>query len=1155
MIQSVCESRDDQLGQAANEYFEAIARGETPSIAEYAERYPEIAEDIRRVFPALALVGDSTSGEARQTPFADAADCRQLGDYRILREIGRGGMGIVYEAEQLSLGRRVALKVLPFAAVMDDKAIVRFKNEARAAATLDHPNIVPIHAVGNERGVYFYAMQLIEGQTLAEVVEQLRKQRDARCSILDARSDRTSSIQHPTFSIDTRPIAALSTLPAFDSREYFRAIARIGVQAARALQHAHEHGIVHRDIKPGNLMIQCSHLAPRNEAATRTGRGPKPHHVEDRPWRTERDGYTPKLWITDFGLARISSDASMTMTGDLLGTIRYMAPEQALGQHVVVDHRADIYSLGVTLYELLALRPAFDGHDRQSLLKQIALDNPKQLRAHNSATPADLETIVTKAIAREPNDRYQSADNLADDLERYLAHKPIVARPPTPLDRATKWLQRRIAFVAISGIALVALSGVLLVGMVLLKNSESRALAALEQTSDLLYTADMALAYETFDKGWSDEVQAILDRQRPIGPAPDRRGFEWHLLHALSQPPDSVALSGHHGPVNELAVFPDRQRLASVGDDGTLRIWDVREKRLLKTITVCKDPLYSVAVSRDGQWAAVGSTTLYLCDLVTGGEVRELFLSNTNLESIAFSPDGAYLAVGSRHRSVCLVSLDGEVVECIPCESRVQSLDYVPGTQSLLLPNRRPTMNARHPIGLAQIWDDALQNVQVNLDTSSDNYRGAITVAKSSPCGQYIAAGEGLRGRVFIFNRESGSVLAKTSMSRDRLTDLAYSPDGNAIAIGFRNGRFEYLRLQREAENALAIDQRPIVVNAHQGEVFCIGFFNSSTMATCGADGLIRIWDLTKNRPQTLDNPNLAINGISLSPDGRRLLYTCAEEAVLFDVDDGKVVRRLREPQMHYNGAVWSSAADRAAVYDLSSNRVDILDRDGRTISSITHESRPSAVALSHDGSHLAIVSKRQVQLCRARDGEEVFRRAISAPAATVVFSHNGNRLAYGGEQGILVILETAQWQTLRQLSSHSVIRCLAFNPDDSVIASGHNDGSIYLWDTRTGELQAELVGHELGINSLAFSPDGRTLISTGEDGAIRVWSVLHGRAYGVAYRSSSPGTSIICKLSLSANGHRLAVAHSNKHNRRPDLLLWDIGQLDTRAERRSGKK
>jgi TPR repeat protein len=250
--------------------------------------------------------------------------------------------------------------------------------------------------------------------------------------------------------------APTSSLPAYSTREYFRTIAHLGVQAAEALDHAHQNGILHRDVKPANLLVECSplcsHLAPRDETCAASRRNPNAHLAE-------RDDY--KLWITDFGLARIEQDAGMTMTGDLLGTLRYMSPEQALAKRVVVDHRSDVYSLGVTLYELLTLEPAYAADDRQELLRKIAFDEPRKPRQLNPRIPQDLETIVLKAYEKNPADRYATARDLGDDLRAFLENLPVKAKRPTPWQRATKWSRRHqplVTSAALFTVLLVAVS-------------------------------------------------------------------------------------------------------------------------------------------------------------------------------------------------------------------------------------------------------------------------------------------------------------------------------------------------------------------------------------------------------------------------------------------------------------------------------------------------------------------------------------------------------------------------------------------------------------------------------------------------------------------------------------------------------------------------
>jgi serine/threonine protein kinase len=314
---------------------------------------------------------------------------------------------VVYEAEQLSLGRHVALKILPMAATIDPRHLERFKNEARAAATLDHPHIVDVYGVGVERGVHYYAMRLIEGQSLAEIIGQMRASQAA-----DAAPGRGRPADEPPPSAalaDTPPAARCPSSTLVLLREsagrsrppagYYRAVAQLAVHVAEALDHAHQQGVVHRDIKPSNLLIDAQ----------------------------------GKVWVADFGLARTAAEVSLTRTGDLVGTLRYMSPEQALAKRVPIDHRCDIYSLGATLYELLTLRPVFEGEERQELMRQIAFEEPQPPRKLDRHIPPDLETIILKTLEKNPADRYATAQELADDLRRYLdepAHRRTAAHAP-----------------------------------------------------------------------------------------------------------------------------------------------------------------------------------------------------------------------------------------------------------------------------------------------------------------------------------------------------------------------------------------------------------------------------------------------------------------------------------------------------------------------------------------------------------------------------------------------------------------------------------------------------------------------------------------------------------------------------------------------------
>jgi serine/threonine protein kinase len=426
-VASPASSADRALGLLVEELTAKLQAGAPVDGERYVREHPEHAERLRQLLPSLRLLADLGRSAAAGAP-ADLPPAGPppdlvgaLGDYRLLREVGRGGMGVVYEAEQVSLGRRVALKVLPFAAALDARQLQRFKNEAQAAAHLQHQSIVPVYGIGCERGVHYYAMQFIDGQTLAALIAGLRAAPGAHA---------VSPADVPTGpEVPTPPVAVASTQPPVRDPAFFRTAARLGVQAAEALEHAHQLGVIHRDVKPANLLVD--------------GRG--------------------NLWVTDFGLAHCQQQAGLTMTGDLVGTLRYMSPEQALARRVLVDHRTDIYSLGATLDELLTLEPAFPASDRQELLRQIAFEEPRRPRRLNKAVPAELEIIALKALEKNPADRYATAQELADDLERYLKDEPIRARRPTPAQRVRKWARRHRPVVGAVAAAL-ALMAVLLAG-------------------------------------------------------------------------------------------------------------------------------------------------------------------------------------------------------------------------------------------------------------------------------------------------------------------------------------------------------------------------------------------------------------------------------------------------------------------------------------------------------------------------------------------------------------------------------------------------------------------------------------------------------------------------------------------------------------------
>ncbi len=387
-----------QIEVLASEYADKARQGQNPSIESYIERYPDMAAEIRELFPMVAALEQWKSdreNEVLRAQLPDQFKLKQLGDCRIVREIGRGGMGVVFEALEGSIERRVAVKLLPWRISMVPHRQERFEREAQTIAKLRHSNIVPIFRFGRHEDYAYYVMQYVESVNLGHIIGALseRQQVSPAQEIRDEVGDSASNDQSTPKSADRKGL----------KQDSWKAFARIGLQVAQALRHAHRKGVLHNDVKPGNLLIDAS----------------------------------GKVFVTDFGLAEPLNPDSSEVDESVNGTLRYMAPERFAG---VCDETSDVYSLGITLFELVTQQSAFDTDSRVGLITAIAAGEVRSVAETGNDLPPDLAAVIAKAISREPNDRYQSAGEFASDLLRFINGERVSAKLPGGIFR---WLKRQ----------------------------------------------------------------------------------------------------------------------------------------------------------------------------------------------------------------------------------------------------------------------------------------------------------------------------------------------------------------------------------------------------------------------------------------------------------------------------------------------------------------------------------------------------------------------------------------------------------------------------------------------------------------------------------------------------------------------------------------
>jgi WD40 repeat protein/serine/threonine protein kinase len=1148
--------------RALEEYLAALEKGCRPDRQEFLAHHATIAPVLAGCLDGLEFM--QTANPERQ--LADSGGSAAilhptapLGDFCLLREVGRGGMGFVYEAEQMSLGRRVALKVLPFAAALDARQLQRFKNEAQAAAHLHHTNIVPVFGVGCERGVHFYAMQYIDGQTLAAVIRELNRNVEGRITNDERMSnDQAPSLKPPAPGAEALTDLRHSTLDILSSfgighSSFCRTVANLGIQAAEALEHAHQFGVVHRDIKPANLLVD--------------GRG--------------------HLWVTDFGLAHCQSQAGLTMTGDLVGTLRYMSPEQALAKRPLIDHRTDIYSLGVTLYELLTLEPAFSGSDREELLQQIAFEEPPPPRKKNRAIPRELETIVLKAMAKSPEDRYATAQELTEDLRRFLEYKPIRAKRPTSVQRAVKWCRRNPLLAG----ALTAVVGSLVLGTVVACLLAAWALAEAAQATRQAYAANLRLMHLAWDSHNMLELHQLLGQTAGF----PERGFEWYYWQRLSHV-EHVTLLGHIGGVTSVTFAPDGRRLATGGKDGTARIWNADSGQELLCLRGHRSEVTAVAFAPDGRWLVTGSTdgTAKLWDLSTRRRLRTLEGLNTgSVWAVAVTADGQRVVTGSEDGTARVwdaaggrevVVLDGRLALSEITASTAGLLSSPLVAASALYPTRTGHVG---PIWAVAVTPDGKRAVTAGQDCmvmtwDADTGRqlrsfvgnffidwGINSVCVTSDGKRLITAGNDNNARVW--DMDTGKELLALSTSTGWVMSVAVTPDGQRLVTGHSSGPVIVWDL--------ASGRQMMTLMGHRAFVTCVAVSpDGKRVATASMDGTARVWDISArsdrihaipppdrmNAVTTSGRGTLTIHGhtgtvwsVAVTPDGKRIVSGSSDRtARVWDMVSGQQLLKLEGHTDEISSVAVTPDGQR--IITAGADKTDrIWDAvSGRQLAAINDPRRVRTISLTPDGRRLVTGGTVVAHFWDVASRSELlppFRGPMSIISGLAV-TPDGRRVVMGCWDGTIRLFDIPSRHELLKLQESSAgVSSIAVMPDSRRLIVGRGDGTATVWDMATAQELFCLNGHTDRVASIVVTPKGKQIITGSVDGTVRVWDAQSGLEVLTFDGQAGPVRSV----AVTASGRRIVTGNNDgtvkiwEAASPEQSLLW--ARQDQEVERRWG--
>jgi eukaryotic-like serine/threonine-protein kinase len=1034
----VAENRLDELIAA---YLQALQEGELPDRAALVGQHPELAEQLQEFFDdhdwmqrlagepvvrheplaedeshqslkTTLIVAPAARRGRRRGGRTDGADPPgSFGDYDLLDEVGHGGMGVVYKARQCSLNRLVALKMIRFSHLASNEEIERFRSEAELAAGLDHPGIVPIYEVGEVAGQHYYSMALVEGLSLEELLKQ-----------------------DQVFAPQTA--------------------AELVRRSAVAIDFAHRRGVVHRDLKPANIL-----LAP---VATLSG-------IRLIINATEQF-CEPK--VTDFGLAkRAESDSGLTGTGQILGTPSYMSPEQARGDISNVGRVADVYSLGAVLYCLLTGRPPFRAANVLETLKQVIHDEPVPPRQLNSAIPRDLETICLKCLSKSPSRRYDSAQELADDLQRFQNSEPVLARAIGTLERTWKWIRRRPTAATLVVLTLVA--ALASVGLVV-------SYAYQVERERILYAAKTMLALQWFQ---NDEPMRAADLLKTS--EPHQRGFEYDFLNRLLNARELPKLNGNayidssqiHGMYKSLGVdleySPDGSYLAASMGRGPVLIWD------LQTGT---EPVKLEGHTEKVQGLAFSSTGRLLATAGREGSIR--FWRRSSDDRQSWHPADVASA---------LIPEIGATQPVAEHSTTINSVDFSPDDQHLA---------SAGADGCVRLWDVATGS-QIAAQLLGDGPNFDVKDVVFSPDGTLLAAACA-DGVIRLLDSQKLTNLDELKASTQVIYSLSFDPSGDRLAGAGQDGRIRIWNVRQRQES--------VFCEGHSAGVVSLAFIRDGKgLISAGAhDQTIKLWEAATGRlvQVVAEDPDGRLSRdfgqIAVHPNGRNVATTSDDNVVRFFTlghdREARAVKAHAGPvrciDIRPDGLMASGGED---------GQIRLWQRNPIEISQtvLAHSGPVNSVAFSPDGLHFASCGQdKAVRLWNASNGQMLWDNEAHRDAAYAVGFHpDGKLLASSGHDGEIVLWNVADGKILTrhrnrtEYDSNSPASSLAFHPGGGQIAVGGWDGRVVVYSLSGTTLSPEqnLTGHVREVLSVAYSRDGRHLVSGDREGHLIVWDVDRG--------------------------------------------------------------